>query len=219
VLENVTLDTANGEVDFEDASATENTRAAYPLEYIGNSTGNHCAGHPENIFFLTADAFGVLPPLARLTSDQAMQYYLAGYTAKLADTELGLGKIPQATFSACFSAPFLPLKPDVYARLLREKIDWQRSSVWLINTGWTGGVYGKGSRIPLVYTRAMLRAVLDHALDDVSYQVDPIFGLAIPSVCPQVPAQILNPKIAWAVAEDYERQALALLDRFKQNLI
>jgi phosphoenolpyruvate carboxykinase (ATP) len=217
VLENVSLDPVSGEIDFNDANQTENTRAAYPLNFIDNHAETAAAGHPESIFFLTADAFGVIPPIARLTPDQAMQYYLSGYTAKLAGTEQGLARAPQATFSTCFAAPFLPLDPGVYARLLCEKIARHHTRVWLINTGWTGGPYGVGSRIPLDYTRAMLHAAIDNKLDEVPYQVDPVFGLSVPEACPGVPDKILNPRMAWATVTDYDQTALALLERFKQN--
>lgn len=216
VLENVPLDHDHFP-DFDDSHLTENTRAAYPLDFIPNYYPDGYAGHPENIFFLTADAFGILPPLSRLTAEQAMYYFLSGYTSKLAGTEKGLGSDPEATFSACFGAPFLPLHPQVYARLLGEKINRHQVKVWLINTGWTGGPYGLGHRILLQYTRAMVKAALLHHLDEVKFQQDDIFGLWMPETCPGVPADLLNPIKTWTDSEAYRRQARALVSSFEQN--
>lgn len=217
VLENVIYDPKTRIPDFDDSRHTENTRAAYPLEFIPNYAPEGFAGHPENIFFLTADAFGVLPPLARLTSDQAMYYFLSGYTSKLAGTEKGLGSEPQATFSACFGAPFLPLHPHVYADLLGEKIKQHQVNVWLINTGWTGGPFGLGHRIILPYTRSLIKAVLSHNLDDIHFQQEESFGLWIPDSCPGVPADLLHPINTWTDPEAYRKQARLLVERFRQN--
>ncbi len=217
VLENVVMDPVTRQMDFDDESLTENTRAAYQLESIPNFVPEGYAGHPENVFFLTADAFGVMPPIARLTPEQAMYYFLSGYTSKLAGTEKGLGKEPQATFSTCFGAPFLPLHPNVYARLLGEKIATRHAQVWLINTGWTGGPYGVGERIKLPYTRAMVRAAITHQLDSIPFQQEPYFGLWIPQHCPEVPDEVLDPRITWKDAGAYERQARGLIERFAQN--
>ncbi len=217
ILENVAINPITRRVDFDDDRLTENTRAAYPLGYVQNHVPEGRAGHPQNIFFLTADAFGVLPPIARLTPEQAMYYFLSGYTSKLAGTEAGLGKEPQATFSACFAAPFLPLNPVEYARLLGEKIHRHNVKVWLINTGWTGGPYGVGERIKLAYTRAMVHAALDGDLDDVPTRRDPIFGLYVPTRCPGVPNSVLDPRSTWADPEAYDRQARELVRRFHEN--
>lgn len=219
VLENVVYDPVTRQADFDDMSLTENTRGAYPLEFIPNHVARGYAGHPENIFFLTADAFGVMPPIARLTRDQAMYYFLSGYTSKLAGTERGLGSEPQATFSACFGAPFLPLHPHVYADLLGEKITRHNVSVWLINTGWTGGPYGIGKRIMLPYTRAMVRAVLTHQFDDIPFQQDACFGLWIPETCPGIPSDLLDPLKTWTDSDAYHRHAQALIERFEENFI
>ncbi len=216
ILENVAIDPLTRRVDFDDASLTENTRAAYPIGYVANHVPEGRAGHPKNIFFLTADAFGVLPPIARLTPHQAMYYFLSGYTSKLAGTETGVTE-PQATFSACFGAPFLPLPPARYAELLREKIEKHKVRVWLVNTGWTGGPYGEGSRIKLAYTRAMVRAALRGDLDDVPMREDPIFGLHVPTHCPGVPDSVLDPRSTWADPEAYDRQARMLVKRFHEN--
>lgn len=217
VLENVILNYDSRLVDFEADTITENTRAAYPLEFIPHALTEGRGGHPQHIFFLSADAFGVLPPLARLTPDQALYYFLTGYTAKLAGTETGLGREPQATFSACFGAPFLPLHPMIYARMLRDKIQRHNTRVWLINTGWTGGPYGVGSRIPLPYTRAMVRAVLSNAMEETAYYHDPIFGLWVPESCPGVPSELLHPRQTWADPHAYDRQALLLAEQFHAN--
>jgi phosphoenolpyruvate carboxykinase (ATP) len=217
VLENVSIDSDTRLPDFEDSRRTENTRAAYPLEFIPNHSSEGYAGHPDNIFFLTADAFGVIPPIARLPPEQAMYYFLSGYTSKLAGTEKGLGSEPEATFSACFGAPFLPLHPHIYADLLGEKISNHKVNVWLINTGWTGGQYGMGHRILLPYTRAMIRAVLSHQLDNINFYQDPCFSLWIPETCPGVSSDILNPIKTWTDPEAYHRQAKILVERFQHN--
>jgi phosphoenolpyruvate carboxykinase (ATP) len=204
-------------LDFDDSSLTENTRAAYPIDFVPNHVPEGYAGHPENVFFLTADASGVLPPLARLTPDQAMYYFLSGYTSKLAGTEKGLSAEPQATFSTCFGAPFLPLRPMRYARLLGEKIQKHRTKVWLINTGWTGGPYGIGNRIELPFTRAMVRAALTHRLDHIPTRIDPYFGLAVPIECPDVPSEVLDPRSTWSDQAAYDRQARLLISQFEAN--
>jgi phosphoenolpyruvate carboxykinase (ATP) len=217
VLENVSVDTMSRRVDFDNESLTENTRAAYPIGAVDGSLPEGRGGHPRNIFFLTADAFGVLPPLARLTSDQAMYYFLSGYTAKVAGTEKGLGSEPQATFSACFGAPFLPLNPSVYARLLGDKIRDHQVRVWLLNTGWIGGPHGIGQRIRLAHTRAMVAAVLNGEMDDVPTRIDPVFNLVVPTRCPGVPGEILEPRRMWSDPAAYDAQALRLADRFAAN--
>ncbi len=217
VLENVVMDPLTHEMDFDSDLLTENTRAAYPIDYVPNSVPEGRGGHPENIFLLTADAFGVMPPLARLNRDQALYYFISGYTSKLAGTEKELGIEPQATFSTCFGAPFLPLHPSVYARLLGEKIDRHNTRVWLVNTGWTGGPYGVGKRIHLPYTRAMVRAALTGQLDDIPSRVDPYFGLSIPTACPEVPSTVLDPQSTWSDPQAYDHQARQLIARFDEN--
>jgi len=217
ILENVVLDPKTREVDWNDGSKTENTRSAYPLEFVENREPSGRGGHPENIFFLSADAFGVLPPIARLTPQQAMYYFLSGYTAKVAGTERGVTE-PVATFSACFGAPFLPLPPAVYAEMLGEKIKAHGPKVWLINTGWTGGPYGVGERIPLSYTRAMLKAALSGALEDVPYREDPIFGLRVPTQVPGVPEELLDPRGTWADPAAYDEAAARLARMFAENI-
>lgn len=217
VLENVVVDPETHIANFDDNSLTENTRAAYPISFIPNSLPEGYAGHPRNIFFLTADAFGVIPPLARLTPEQAMYYFLSGYTSKLAGTERGLGSDPQATFSACFGAPFLPLHPHIYADLLGKKIAESQVNVWLLNTGWTGGPYGLGHRILLPYTRAMVKAALSGQLTNVPFQQEETFGLWVPEYCPGVPSDFLYPLRTWTDQEAYHRQARALIERFEAN--
>lgn len=217
VLENVDFDPVSRIVNFDSEKLTENTRGAYPLSYIPNQIKEGYAGHPSNIFFLMADAFGVMPPIARLTHEQAMYYFLSGYTSKLAGTEKGLGKEPEATFSTCFGAPFLPLHPHRYADLLGQKLASHKVNVWLINTGWTGGPYGVGNRIKLPYTRAMIHAALNHLLDDVPYRRDPYFGLWIPETCPGVPNQVLEPQTTWDEPGEYQRLAKILIQKFVAN--
>jgi len=217
VLENVVIAPYTHTCCFDDASVTENTRAAYPLDYIENACDPSIGSHPSNIVFLTCDAFGVLPPVARLTPEQAMYHFLSGYTAKIAGTEAGMGSEPQATFSTCFGAPFLPLNPSIYADLLGKKIAEHRASVWLVNTGWTGGPFGVGNRIKLRYTRAMIRAILSNHLDDVPYETDPLFGLAVPNQCGDVPRDLLNPRQTWKDPEAYDQKARELAARFAKN--
>ena len=215
VLENVVLDEKR-RVKFEDQSITENTRASYPLHYIRNHVPSGRAGHPQNIVFLTADAFGVLPPISRLTRDQAMYYFMSGYTAKVAGTERGVTE-PQATFSSCFGAVFLVWHPTKYAEMLGRLIDQHGSRVWLVNTGWSGGAYGTGKRMKIAYTRAMVRAALSGALDTVRTFTDPIFGLNIPSEVPDVPAGVLNPRTTWSDGGAYDAQANKLAEMFRKN--
>jgi phosphoenolpyruvate carboxykinase (ATP) len=215
VLENVVLD-SHRQVDFDDDDITENTRASYPLHYIPNFVRSGEAGHPRNIFFLTADAYGVLPPISRLTAAQAMYHFLSGYTAKVAGTERGVTE-PKATFSACFGAPFLSLHPSVYADMLGEKIEEHQARVWLVNTGWTGGPYGEGHRMKLHHTRAMLRAALAGNLDNVETEADPVFGLHIPKHVPDVPDEVLRPRDTWQDAEAYDAQAAKLARMFRDN--
>ena len=216
VLENVVLEPHTRRVDFANQSITENTRASYPLHYIRNIVPTGRGGHPRNVVFLTADAFGVLPPIARLTADQARYYFLSGYTAKVAGTERGV-KEPQATFSSCFGAVFLVWHPAVYSRLLGELLAKHGSRTWLVNTGWTGGPYGVGHRMKLAHTRAMVRAALAGELDGVPTVRDPIFGLDVPKSVPSVPADIMIPRDTWADPAAYDAQALRLAQMFAKN--
>jgi phosphoenolpyruvate carboxykinase (ATP) len=216
ILENVVVDPSTREFDLDDASVTENTRASYPISFIPNVSADGMGNHPRDVVFLTADAFGVLPPIARLTTEQARYYFLSGYTAKVAGTERGVTD-PEATFSVCFGAPFLPLPPETYSRMLGEKITKYDSRVWLVNTGWTGGPHGVGQRMRLRDTRAMLRAALEGELDEVPTQKDPVFGLQMPLECPDVPAEILNPRGTWADPQAYDVQARKLGAMFKAN--
>jgi phosphoenolpyruvate carboxykinase (ATP) len=215
VLENVVVG-EDRTIDLDSEEITENTRASYPLEFIPNFVPEASAGHPRNIVFLTADAYGVLPPISRLTPEQAMFHFLSGYTAKLAGTERGVTE-PKATFSACFGAPFLALHPSVYADLLGEKIARYDAKVWLVNTGWTGGAYGEGKRMNLAHTRAMVRAALAGKLDEVSTEPDPIFGLNIPVEVPGVPNEVLRPRETWADTAAYDEQARRLAGMFREN--
>jgi phosphoenolpyruvate carboxykinase (ATP) len=216
ILENVVLDEDTREIDFEDDSITENTRASYPIHYIPNAVIPGRAGHPSNVVFLTADAFGVLPPIARLTPEQAMYHFLSGYTAKVAGTERGVTE-PAATFSACFGAPFLPRHPGEYAELLGRKLREHGSQVWLVNTGWSGGAYGVGNRMKLGHTRAMVNAALRGDLDEVEYEADPVFGIAVPRSVPGVPSTVLRPRETWSDVDAYDAQAAKLAKMFKDN--
>jgi len=216
ILENVVLDEGTRAVRFEDQSITENTRASYPIEYIRNYVPTGRGGHPRNVVFLTADAFGVLPPIARLTPDQAMYYFLSGYTAKVAGTERGVTE-PQATFSACFGAVFLVWHPTKYAEMLGEKLREHGSHVWLVNTGWSGGPYGVGHRMKLAHTRAMVRAALAGRLDDVATETDPVFGLAVPTSVPDVPSEVLRARDTWSDPAAYDAQARKLGEMFRHN--
>lgn len=216
LLENVVLDEETREPDYDDDKYTENTRAAFPVEHIDNAISDGIGGIPKTIIFLTADATGVLPPISRLTKEQAMYHFMSGYTSKLAGTERGIVD-PKATFSACFGAPFMLLKPQVYAKLLGDKIDKCNVEVFLVNTGWTSGSYGIGSRVKLKYTRAMVRAAMNGELDKVKYFNDPIFGLAIPTECPNVPKLVLTPPNTWYSIDEYYRMANKLADSFSSN--
>jgi phosphoenolpyruvate carboxykinase (ATP) len=219
ILENVAINSETRRLDLYDASLTENTRAAYPLFFIPNASSTGIAGHPQNIIMLTADAFGVMPPIAKLTPAQAMYHFLSGYTAKVAGTEKGMGSEPQATFSTCFGAPFLVLHPTVYSRILGEKIATHHVHCWLVNTGWSGGPYGVGERIKIAYTRAMIRAVLSGELQKVSTEPDPLFGFHVPASCPEVPAALLKPRNTWKDARAYDDTARKLAERFAKNFI
>ncbi len=210
VLENVVL-APDGTPDYDDSSLTENTRCAYPIEHIPNRVTPSVGGHPKNIFFLTCDALGILPPISKLTPEQAMDQFLVGYTAKVAGTEVGV-KEPVPSFSACFGQPFLPLHPQRYAHLLKEKIQRHGAQVWLVNTGWTGGPYGVGERIKLKFTRAMLTAALNGSLGQVETQTHPIFGFEMPKTCEGVPSEVLNPRETWQDPEDYDAKARELLN-------
>jgi phosphoenolpyruvate carboxykinase (ATP) len=216
ILENVVCDPDSRSIDLDDDSKTENTRASYPVDMIDTVDLTGRAGHPRNVVFLTCDAFGVLPPVARLTREQAMYHFLSGYTAKVAGTERGVTE-PKATFSACFGAPFLPLHPGVYARMLGERIERHRVRVWLINTGWCGGPYGKGERIHLGHTRRMVAAALSGELDGAPTRTDPVFGLAVPREIEEVPDELLDPRSTWADPDAYDRRAAELAEMFAAN--
>lgn len=215
ILENVPL-LQDRSPDFDDTRYTQNTRCSYPIHFIPNASETGRGGHPKNIIFLTADAFGVLPPISKLTPEQAMYHFISGYTAKVAGTERGITE-PEATFSACFGAPFMPLHPTVYAELLAKKIKEHRANVWLVNTGWTGGPHGVGERMKLKYTRRMINAALDGELDAVEYVEEPFFGFFIPQSVPEVPDEILNPRNTWPDSSSYDRKAADLAQRFKTN--
>jgi phosphoenolpyruvate carboxykinase (ATP) len=217
VLENVTMDYDSRQINLDDISLTENTRAAYPLSHIRKIIPAGIGAHPEHIVMLTCDAFGVLPPISRLTPEQAMYHFLSGYTAKVAGTEKGLGKAPQTTFSTCFGAPFMPLTPTVYAKLLGEKVARHKSTSWLVNTGWTGGPFGTGSRMKIAHTRAMVRAALNGDLADIGTRQDPIFGLHVPVSCPDVPSVQLDPRSTWADRAAYDAKAKELAGAFRAN--
>lgn len=218
LLENVTMDMQTRHINLDDVSLTENTRAAYPITHIPNMTRSGKAGHPKHIIMLTCDAFGILPPVAKLSREQAMYHFLAGYTAKVAGTEAGV-KEPQATFSPCFGAPFMALPPSTYAKLLGKKIAEHNADAWLINTGWSGGAYGQGQRIKLSFTRAMVKAVLSGALKDVPVKIDPIFGFVVPQSCPGVSAEILNPSDTWKNKAAYNLKAKELAAMFEKNFM
>ncbi len=218
ILENVGINSSTRRVNLDDASLTQNTRAAYPISHIANATRSGRGDHPKNIIFLTADAFGVLPPIARLTPEQTQYHFLSGYTAKVAGTERGVTE-PQATFSACFGAPFMAQHPRVYAQLLGKRIKQHDVNCWLINTGWTGGPYGTGSRISIAHTRAMVTAALTGALDDVEFVKDPVFGVEAPKCCPGVPSEALRPRDTWADPAAYDEQARRLAEMFANNFV
>ncbi len=217
ILENVTYDKASRIPDFDSSYYTENTRSAYSLQGLSFIKPSGTGAAPKNIFFLSADAFGVLPPLSRLTDDQIQFYFLLGYTSKLAGTEVGLGKEPSTTFSACFAAPFLPLHPKIYTQMLLEKVKQYGTAVWLVNTGWTGGAYGTGKRIPIPYSRGLIRGVLEDKVDINKFRIDPVFGLHIPQSCPDVPDEILDPRRTWVDAAAYDIQAKKLWQAFKDT--
>jgi phosphoenolpyruvate carboxykinase (ATP) len=215
ILENVAID-EQGKLDLADDSKTENTRAAYKLEQIANAHPEKRAGHPSAVVMLTADAFGILPPIARLTREQALYYFLSGFTAKLAGTEIGVTE-PQPTFSTCFGAPFLPQRPSVYAQMLGAKLDEHRAAVWLVNTGWTGGPFGEGERMPIAATRAMLSAALAGELGDATFRIDEVFGFAVPVAIPGVASMLLDPRSTWSDPEVYDRKAHELARMFRDN--
>ena len=216
VIENVVVDPATRELKLDDDSKTENTRGAYPLSYIENAVPSGQAGHPRNIVMLTADAFGVLPPIARLTPEGAMYHFLSGYTAKVAGTERGVTE-PKATFSTCFGAPFMVWDPNVYAKLLGDRIATHGAKVWLVNTGWTGGPYGAGTRMKIAHTRAMIQAALNGTLDEVTFENDPVFNVEVPTYVPGVPAEVLAPRNTWADKAAYDAQAKKLARMFTDN--
>ena len=216
IVENVEFFPGTNQINFDDGSVTENTRVSYPLHFISNAQEPSVGGVPKNIFFLTCDAYGVLPPISKLTKGQAMYQFISGYTAKVAGTEAGVTE-PKPTFSACFGAPFLPLHPGKYAEMLGKKMEECNVNVWLINTGWTGGPYGIGNRMKLSYTRAMITAALEGKLDDVETVVDPIFGVAIPKEVPSVPTELLTPRNTWADKAAYDEKAKFLAELFVKN--
>ncbi len=216
LVENVRFFPGTNRINFEDSSITENTRVSYPLQYISNAHEPAIGGIPQNIFFLTCDAFGVLPPIARLTPGQAMYQFISGYTAKVAGTETGITE-PKPTFSTCFGAPFIPLHPAIYAQMLGDKMRHHQVKVWLVNTGWTGGPYGTGSRLKLQYTRAMIAAAIRGDLEFVNYHTHPVFGVAMPETCPGVPAGLLNPENTWTDKSAYQKQSAYLANLFVNN--
>jgi len=215
ILENVAMD-AERRVDFDDASLTENTRASYPITHLPNIVESGMGAHPRNVIMLTADAFGILPPIARLTKAQAMYHFISGYTAKVAGTERGVTE-PSATFSPLFGAPFMPLHPTIYADPFGQLSEEHDSHCWLVNTGWTGGPYGEGHRMSIHHSRAVVRAALSGALDDVAFVKDPVFGLDVPTSCPDVPAEVLDPRSTWADTAAYDRKARELATLFEEN--
>ena len=216
VLENTVMDPHSHEVDYSDASVTQNTRCSYPIEFISNAKVPCVGGHPRNLILLTCDAFGVLPPVSRLTPQQAMYHFISGYTAKVAGTEMGVTE-PEATFSACFGAAFLVWHPTKYAEQLAERIRQHNSNVWLVNTGWSGGAFGSGSRISLKYTRAIIDAIHSGELANASFSEDPVFGFAVPDNCPQVPSEILSPRGTWSDPEAFDKAARELATKFRNN--
>ena len=216
LLENVSIDPVTRELDFDDDSITENTRGAYPLSAIDSFVESGQAGHPKNVVMLTADAFGVLPPIARLSPEAAMYHFLSGYTAKVAGTERGVTE-PTATFSTCFGAPFMVWPPTTYASLLGERLAAHGANAWLVNTGWTGGPFGVGHRMPIAHTRALIAAALSGALDDGPFKTDPVFNVDVPLACPGVPAEVLQPRGTWANPADYDAQARKLGSMFTEN--
>jgi len=216
ILENVVVDGKTGAIDYDDNSITENTRATYPVEHIPDCVISGVGNHPKNVIFLACDAFGVLPPIAKLTPEMAMYHFLSGYTAKLAGTEVGINE-PEATFSTCFGAPFMPLDPTVYAKLLGERLARHETGCWLVNSGWSGGAYGEGERMKIDITRALISAALGGALNEVEYDVDPVFNFLVPRSCPGVPGGILSPGNTWRDKDAYDRKAEDLAGRFVEN--
>jgi len=217
ILENVPFDPITRLIDLDDDSITENTRASYPLDFIANAVPAKKAGHPKNIILLTCDASGVMPPIARLSTDQALYQFISGYTSKIAGTEVGLGKEPEITFSACFGGPFMVHHPYKYAELLKRKIERHGVKCWLVNTGWVGGPYGVGKRISIKYTRALLNAALTGKLDSVNYKKDPVFGFDVPATCPNVPDEVLDPSSSWPDKKEYGKKYRQLAQRFVEN--
>lgn len=217
ILENVPFDPITRYIDLDDDSLTENTRASYPLEFIANAVPEKKAGHPKNIILLTCDANGVMPPIARLTPNQALYQFISGYTSKVGGTEVGLRDEPEMTFSACFGGPFMVHHPYKYAELLKNKIERYGVKCWLVNTGWVGGPYGIGKRISIRHTRNLLNAALNGKLDNVKYQTDPVFGFEVPTECPDVPSEVLDPSSSWGDKKEYDRRYRDLAMRFKQN--
>ncbi len=218
ILENVVFDPVTRFIDLDDASITENTRASYPLTFIENAVESKRGGHPKNIIFLTCDASGVMPPIARLSTEQAMYHFISGYTSKIAGTEIGLRDEPEITFSACFGGPFMVHPPAFYAELLRRKIERYGVKCWLVNTGWVGGPYGVGKRISIRHTRALLNAALEGLLDDVEYYTDPVFGFQVPKTCPEVPEDVMYPERAWHNKDEYWKRYRQLAGRFIDNM-
>jgi len=217
ILENVVIDPQTRRLDLDNASLTENTRASYPISHINNAVPSGMGEHPKNVIMLTCDAYGVMPPVSKMTPEQAMYHFISGYTAKVAGTEKGLSREPSAIFSTCFGAPFMTLHPSVYANMLGEKIAKHKVSCWLVNTGWTGGPYGVGNRMEIAYTRAMIHAILDGSLNNVETAADPIFGLHIPKSVPNVPDEVLNPRNTWKKKNEYDKKAQELAAQFIEN--
>jgi phosphoenolpyruvate carboxykinase (ATP) len=216
LVENIGFINGTNVIDFAAKPITENTRVSYPLNYISNALEPSIGGLPKNIFFLTCDAYGVLPPVSKLSPGQAMYQFISGYTARVAGTEAGVTE-PKATFSACFGAPFLPLHPGFYAKMLGDKMRENNVNIWMINTGWSGGAYGVGKRMKLSYTRAMITAALNGELDNVEFEAHPIFGMMMPKTCPNVPREILHPRFTWADREAYDETAKKLAQMFISN--
>jgi phosphoenolpyruvate carboxykinase (ATP) len=216
VMENVITDEVTGAIDYDDDSITENTRATYPVEFIPNCVIPGVGGHPKNVIFLTCDAFGVLPPIAKLTPEMAMYHFISGYTAKLAGTEVGIDE-PEATFSTCFGAPFMPRHPSVYAKFLGERLQKHDAQCWLVNSGWSGGPHGEGDRMKIQITRALLDAVFAGQLNDVEFAPDPIFKVLVPKECPGVPSEVLTPKNTWKDGAAYDQKASELAQKFQEN--
>ena len=211
------IDPDTRRLDLDNASLTENTRASYPISHIANAVPSGMGGHPKHVIMLTCDAYGVMPPVSRMTPEQAMYHFISGYTAKVAGTEKGLSREPSAIFSTCFGAPFMTLHPSVYANMLGKKIAEHKVSCWLVNTGWTGGPYGVGNRMEIAHTRAMIHAILDGSLNNVETEADPIFGLHIPKSVPNVPDDVLNPRNTWKKKNEYDKKAQELAAQFIEN--